>query len=95
VAAVIAGASRVVRRIELSARILRYEKRLGVLAAVVTALYLGGAALWITDGGPGPRGLFHIGSIDVVELAAMALLVIAAGRAAERVWHRCRRTAAA
>jgi hypothetical protein len=85
VTAIIVGASRVVRRVELSARILRFERRLGVMAAVVMAIYLTGAGLWITDGGPGPRGLFHIGSIDVVELASMALLVLVAARAAERV----------
>jgi hypothetical protein len=95
VTAVIVGAARVVRRLELPALMLRYEKRVGVVAAVVMALYLTGAGLWITDGGPGPRGLFHIGSIDVVELAAMALLVLVAGRAAERVWRRGRLTAAA
>jgi hypothetical protein len=95
VSAVIVGASRVVRRIEFPVRILRYERRLGVLAAVVMALYLAGAGLWITDGGSGPRGLFHIGSIDVVELAAMALLVIVAGRAAECVGPGGRRTATA
>ena len=48
-------------------------------------MYLTGAALWIVDGGPGPRNLFHIGSIDIVELAALALLVLVAGRAAGRI----------
>jgi hypothetical protein len=95
VTAMVVGAARVVRRLELSPRVLRYEKRLSVLAAVVMALYLTGAGLWIADGGPGPRNLFHIGSIDVVELAAMALLVVVAGRAAERVGRGGRRTAAA
>lgn len=94
VTALIVGVSRVVRRVDLSARVLRYEQRLGVLAAVVMALYLTGAGLWITDGGPGPGGLFQIGSIDVAELAAMALLVMMAGRTAERVGQGGRRTAA-
>jgi hypothetical protein len=85
VTAIVFGASRLVRRVGLSARTLRYERHLGVVAAVAMALDLMGAALWITDGGPGPRDLFHIGSIDVVELATMALLVIGAVRAAERV----------
>jgi hypothetical protein len=84
-AAVIAGALRIVRRVDLSARLLRYERRLGVLAAVTMATFFTGAALWVVDGGPGPRNLFHIGSIDVIELVAMALLVLVAGRAAVRV----------
>jgi hypothetical protein len=84
-AAVIAGALRIVRRVDLSARLLRYERRLGVLAAVTMAAFFTGAALWVVDGGPGPRNLFHIGSIDVIELVAMALLVLVAGRAAVRV----------
>jgi hypothetical protein len=85
VAALIVGATRIVRRVDLSPRVIRYERRLGLLAAVTTALYLTGAALWIVDGGPGPRNLFRIGSIDVVELAALALLVLVAGRAAGRI----------
>jgi len=85
VAALIVGATRIVRRVDLSSRVIRYERRLGLLAAMTTALYLTGAALWIVDGGAGPRNLFHIGSIDNVELAALALLVFVAGRAAGRV----------
>jgi hypothetical protein len=85
VAALIVGATRIVRRVDLSRRVVHYERRLGLLAAVTTAIFLTGAALWVVDGGPGPRNLFHIGSIDVVELAALALLVLVTGRAAVRV----------
>jgi hypothetical protein len=85
VAALIVGAIRIIRRVDLSPRVVRYERRLGLLAAVTTAIFLTGAALWVVDGGPGPRNLFHIGSIDVVELAALALLVLVTGRAAGRV----------
>lgn len=85
ITAIIVGATRIVRRVDLSPRVIRYERRLGLLAAVTTALYLTGAALWIVDGGPGPRNLFRIGSIDIVELAALALLVLVAGRAAGRI----------
>jgi hypothetical protein len=84
VGALIVGATRVVRRVDLSARVVRYERRLGLLAAVTTAIFFTGAALWVVDGGPGPRNLFHIGSIDVVELAALALMAVVAGRAAAR-----------
>ena len=85
ITAIIVGATRIVRRVDLSPRVIRYERRLGLLAAVTTAMYLTGAALWIVDGGPGPRNLFRIGSIDIVELAALALLVLVAGRAAGRI----------
>ena len=85
VAALIVGATRIVRRVDLSPRVVRFERRLGLLAAVTTTIFLTGAALWVVDGGPGPRNLFHIGSIDVVELAALALLVLVTGRAAGRV----------
>jgi hypothetical protein len=85
VGALIVGATRIVRRVDLSPRVIRYERRLGFLAAVTTAIFLTGAALWVVDGGPGPRNLFRIGSIDVVELAALALLVVVAARAAGRV----------
>jgi hypothetical protein len=85
VAALIVGATRIVRRVDLSPRLIRYERRLGLCAAVTTAIFFTGAALWVVDGGPGPRNLFHIGSIDTVELAALALLVVVAGRAACRV----------
>jgi hypothetical protein len=85
VGALIVGATRIVRRLDLSPRLIRYERSLGLCAAVTTAIFFTGAALWVVDGGPGPRNLFHIGAIDVVELAALALLVAVLGRAASRV----------
>jgi hypothetical protein len=85
VGALIVGATRIVRRVDLSPRVIRYERTLGLCAAVTTAIFFTGAALWVVDGGPGPRNLFHTGSLDVVELAALALLVVVAGRAACRV----------
>lgn len=84
-AAVIIGATRIVRRVDFPPGVIRYERRLGLLAAVTTAIFFTGAALWVVDGGPGPRNLFHIGSIDIVELVALALLVFVAARAAGRV----------
>ena len=83
--ALIVGATRIIRRVELSPRAIRYERRLGLLAAGTAAVFLTGAALWVVDGGPGPRNLFHIGSIDIAELAALALLLPVAVRAAGRV----------
>lgn len=85
IGALIVGATRIVRRLDLSPRVIRYERRLGILTAVTTAIFLTGAALWVVDGGPGPRNLFHVGAIDIGELAALALLVVVAARAAGRV----------
>jgi hypothetical protein len=85
VAALIVGAVRVVRRVDIPPGVIRYERRLGHVAVVVTASYLTGAGLWVVDGGAGPRDLFQIGSIDIAELAVLALLVVVTGRAASRV----------
>jgi hypothetical protein len=85
VAALIVGATRIVRRVDVPPRLICYERALGLVAAVTTAIFFTGAALWVVDGGPGPRNLFHIGAIDIVELAALALLVAVTGRAAGRV----------
>jgi hypothetical protein len=94
VGALIVGATRIVRRVDLSPRLVRYERRLGRLAAVTTATFLTGAALWVVDGGPGPRNLFHVGSIDVAELVALALLAVVTGRAAGRITESGARPAA-
>jgi hypothetical protein len=67
---VVAGA-KVTRRVELPARALRFEQRVGQLAALAMAVFVTGAALWVVDGGPGPRNLFHVGAIDVAELLVL------------------------
>jgi hypothetical protein len=95
ITAVVVGGARIVRRLQVPAKLLRYERRLGIGAAVVMSLYLAGAALWVTEGGPGPRNLFHIGAIDVVELAAMAVMVVVVLRAADYVSRDTRHNAAA
>ncbi len=88
--AVVVGAAKVVRRIHLSYRVLRFERIMGFVAAGAMAMFLTGAALWIVDGGPGPRDLFHIGSIDIIELVALAASLALAGRAAERTGNAVR-----
>ncbi len=85
-ASVIVGSSKIVHRLVLPPAVLRFERRLGVLVALAMGLFLTGAALWVVDGGPGPRNLFHIGAIDVIELVLLALTSVLALRAAERVW---------
>jgi len=82
-ASVIVGVAKLVRRLEFSNRILRFERAMGVIGASAMALFLIGSALWIFDGGPGPRDLFHIGAIDVIELVVLVASLALAGRAVE------------
>lgn len=83
-AAVVVGAAKIVRRVDFSERVLRFERGMGFVVAGAMTLFFTGAALWVVDGGPGPRNLFHIGAIDVLELALMGLSLVLAGRAVER-----------
>ncbi|MGO8827382.1 MAG: hypothetical protein ACLQU9_19355 [Acidimicrobiales bacterium] len=88
--AVVVGAAKLVRRQHLSYRVLRFERIMGFVVAGTMAVFLTGAALWVVDGGPGPRGLFHIGSIDIIELIALAASLALAGRAVERTGNAVR-----
>ena len=80
----VVGATKVVRRLELSPRLLRYQGRLGRVAAVAMGIFIVGSCGWIVDGGPGPRNLFHAGTIDVAGLALMALASFVALRSLHR-----------
>ena len=83
--ATLVGVAKLMRRLELSDRVLRYERRLACAATVAMAAFFTGAGLWVFDGGPGPRNLFHIGAIDVVDLLALALAMAMTGLAVRRV----------
>ena len=76
--AIVVGAAKNVRRLELSPRLLRYEARLGSAATAAMIAFLAAACLWIIDGGTGPRNLFHTGAIDIIGLIAMSLMFAAA-----------------
>ena len=80
-ACVVVGATKTVRRLDLSSPVLRYQAKLGAIATFNMAAFLTGACYWMIDGGPGPRNLFHIGAIDVGEVIVMAAAVTIAGRA--------------
>ena len=84
-AAALVGLAKVVRRVELSPRALRYEKRLTLAVTMAMAAFFTGAAMWVFDGGPGPRNLFHIGVIDMVDLGALALAMVVTALAVRRV----------
>jgi hypothetical protein len=82
--AMLIGATKALRRLRVSPRVLRYELWLGLAAGLVMAGFLAGAASWIISGGPGPRGLFRVGAIDSVGVAVMASALIVAFRATQR-----------
>jgi hypothetical protein len=90
---VVVGLAKLVRRLDLSDRVLRFERIMGSGAAGAMVVFLTGASLWIVDGGPGPRNLFHIGSIDVIELVVLAASLALAGRAVARTGDAVRMTA--
>ncbi len=75
---VVVGTAKIVQRVELGPRALRFESRLAGAAAIVMVLFLGACCGWIVDGGPGPRNLFHAGAIDVAGMVVMggALVVV-------------------
>jgi hypothetical protein len=78
------GAVKVVRRLDIPEPTLRYEARLAQVGALVMSVFLAGACMWVVDGGPGPRDLFHVGAIDVAGLVVMALALAVAYRAVQQ-----------
>jgi hypothetical protein len=46
--------------------------------------FLFGSCIWVMDGGPGPRNLFHTGPIDVVCIVVMGVARTVAYRAVGR-----------
>jgi hypothetical protein len=74
----VVGSAKIVRRVQLSPRVLHVEILLGRLAAVAMALFLMAAGLWALKGGSGPRGLFDAGAIDRVALIAMTTSLVVA-----------------
>ena len=49
------------------------------------AAFFTGAGMWVFDGGPGPRNLFHIGAIDLIDLVGIALALVVSALAVRRV----------
>jgi hypothetical protein len=82
--AILIGAAKTLRRLQISARVLRYESWLGLAAGAAMAAFLAGAGSWIVSGSPAPRGLFRVGAIDSVGIVVMAGALIVAFRAAQR-----------
>jgi hypothetical protein len=80
--ALVGGAAMVVRRAELSPRVLDFEVRLGVAACGTMAVFWLACCAWIINGGSGPRNLFHAGAIDVAGVVVMAIALAVARQAA-------------
>jgi hypothetical protein len=78
--AAIAGVAGLVRRLDLSARALRYEAWLAGGAAGTMTIFLAGACWWVLAGASGP-GLFRPGAIDAASVAVMMLALWMARRA--------------
>jgi hypothetical protein len=78
--ATVAGVAGLVRRLDLSARALRYEAWLAGGAAAAMTVFLAGAGWWVLAGASGP-GLFRPGAIDAASVAVMMLALWMARRA--------------
>ena len=77
------GAVTLVRRIEASPRILRYEAWTGRAAVAAMTAFLGGALCWVSQRGPAPA-LFRAGDIDAAGLAVMAIALAVGWQAMAR-----------
>ena len=75
------GATKTLRRLDLSPRLARYEAMLGRFATFGMILFLAGATSWVVQGGAGPKDLFHTGAIDGAGLLIMVMTLTVASRA--------------
>ena len=80
----VAGAAATIRRADLSPRALRYEALLARVTAIGMVTFLTGACAWVVNGGPGPRNLFHAGTIDMAGIIVMAVALVVSYRAIGR-----------
>ena len=78
-----AGAAQLVRRLETSPRVLRFETWMGRAAVGGMTAFLSGALCWVSQNGPSPA-LFHAGTIDAAGLAVLAAALAAGWQAASR-----------
>ena len=80
----LAGAVGSLRRLPLSAAVLRYELWLAAVGGAAMSLFLAGASSWVVSGGPAPRQLFRVGAIDDIGLVVMAAALVIALRVVQR-----------
>jgi hypothetical protein len=81
---VVVGATKAIRRTDLSGPVLRHEIRVAHGAGFVMLALLVGSSSWTIDGGPGPDNLFRTGGIDVAALVVMGLALAIAHLALQR-----------
>ena len=77
------GAVRLLRRVELSPRALRYHTWVVCVACAGLAAFLGGALCWLWSSG-GSAPLFRAGNIDRSGLAVLAVAAVTGAAAARR-----------
>jgi hypothetical protein len=84
IVSMVVGATKIIRRVSLSGRLLRYEVGVARVAGLgMIALFVGSSS-WTIDGGPGPNDLFRTGGIDVAALVAMVPALLVAELALQR-----------
>jgi hypothetical protein len=77
----IVGVVKLIRRVELPIRVLRFEAMLARVSTLGMIMFLAASCSWLVDGGSGPRNLFHAGAIDVAGVVTMTLALTVAHRA--------------
>jgi hypothetical protein len=82
--AVAVGSVALLRRVELSARVLGFETWMGTAAGAAMAVFLAGAVSWVLSGGPAPDALFRVGTIDAIAVLVMAGALLVVWRTAVR-----------
>ena len=83
------GAAQLVRRLEASPRVLRYETWAGRAAVAGMIAFLSGALCWVSQNGPS-QALFHAGVIDAAGLAVMTAALVTGWQAASRARPRAK-----
>jgi len=80
---VLAGAMTAIRRLRLPDGVLRWEARVARASVIVLLAFLGAGICRVLAQDPGPRHLFALGSIDVLDVIGMGgslLVAVLAGR---------------
>jgi hypothetical protein len=80
---VAAGAVQLVRRLDVSPSLLRYEAWLGRVAVAGMTVFLSGALCWVSQNGP-VQALFRAGFIDAAGLAVLTIALAIAWLAISR-----------
>lgn len=86
------GATKTLRHLELSSRLLRLVTHTGQMAVAGVGLFVFGTLIWLVDGGPGPARLFEAGAVDQVGMVVMSAALLLAVRSIQRTGRRVRLT---